>query len=225
MTLVHKSAKSKSFINHLCFRLAQMKKTNNSSGIEAFLEDNYKLITIMGVFGALSVYLTEVLDNSDLFYQTGVVASFALFLLISLLILWKCRGKLINMESPNLSLAVLIENVKLLLFLFPLYWLVFIISCYVIFVLSSFEIFLGFFMFMLGAILTLGTLIIVNNKVENAVLYILIGPTLFIVISYFGFYFVRIHDFIPQLFFASTGIVSAAILITKITDLILARAK
>jgi len=64
------------------------------------LKDNYGLITTMGVFGAISTYLTTLPAADDLLFQTGIVASFLLFILISIFVFWRIRNKLINLESP-----------------------------------------------------------------------------------------------------------------------------
>lgn len=197
-------------------------KENHSFLIEEILEENYRLITIMGVFGALSIYLTQLPASEDIFFQTGIVASFILFVFTSILVFLKVRRKLINMQSPNLTLALVRENIVIISFSFLLFWLVSTIAYYILTVLSkAFEILLGLFVLILGTFLILGILTILDNKIENVVLYILIGPVFFIVISVFGLYFFQKYSFIPQLFFAGIGVCSAAVLLTKLIDLIL----
>ena len=60
--------------------------------IEAFLEENYKLFVIIGVFGALSIYLETLFIDYNMpmpILQLGMVTCFTLFIVVSLVILYR----------------------------------------------------------------------------------------------------------------------------------------
>ena len=139
-------------------------RENVSLQIEEFLKNNYQLFAIMGVFGALSVYLTTLPGSDDLFFQIGIVASFTLFILVSLLILLKGHEKFIDMSS-NVSLKIIIDNFLLGLFIFPLYLLVVTISFYIFTSFSKpLEIFGGLLTLVLGTMLSFGFLIFIELR-------------------------------------------------------------
>lgn len=200
------------------------KRENGYFQIEAFLKENYQLFAIIGVFGALSIYLTNLSADGDTFIiQIGITSSFILFILVSFVIFWKGREKLRDMSSPNVSLKVIINNSKLVLFMVPFYLLIAAIAYYVMDAFSKpLEIVFGMVIFMLGAISSFGFLSMMDNKVRNTVLYIFIGPLFLSVISFLGLYFVHDCGLIPLLFLLmSTGVVSASLLITKLIDLMM----
>jgi hypothetical protein len=207
------------------------KKENSNFQIDAFLKENYELFAIMGVFGALSVYLTNLSADSNtlsatgdaFIIQIGIASSFILFILVSFVIFWKAREKIRDMSPPNVSLKTVIDNSKLVLFTVPFYMLIAAIAYYVIDAFSKhLEIVFGMIIFMLGAISSFGFLSMMDNKVKSKVLYIFIGPLFLSFISFLGLYFVRDCGLIALLFLLmSTGVVSASLLITKLIDLMM----
>lgn len=75
--------------------------------IEAFFEENYKLFVIIGVFGALSIYLEKLFKDYNMsFLQVGIVACFILFIQVSLVILYRALKTQDN-EPISLSLIML----------------------------------------------------------------------------------------------------------------------
>ena len=206
------------------------KKENSNFQIDAFLKENYRLFAIIGVFGALSIYLTKLsadsntlsADGDAFIIQIGIASSFILFILVSLVIFWKFHEELRDMSSPNVSLKTIIANSKLVLFMVPFYLLIAAIAYYVMDALSKhLEVVCGMIIFMLGAISSFGFLSMMDNKVKNTVLYIFIGPLFLSVISFLGLYFVRDYGLIPFFLLMSTGVVSASLLITKLIDLMM----
>jgi hypothetical protein len=203
------------------------KRKNGYFQIDAFLKENYRLFAIIGVFGALSIYLTKLSadsntlsgDGDTFIVQIGIVSSFILFILVSLVIFWKFHEELRDMSSNNVSLKTIIVNSKLVLFMVPFCLLIATIVYYVIDALPKhFEIVFGMIMFMLGAIGSFGLLSMVDNKLKNTVIYILIALFL-TVISFLGLYFVRDCGLAPLLFpLMSIGVVSASLLITRLID-------
>ena len=203
------------------------KKENSNFQIDAFLKENYRLFAIIGVLEALSIYLTKLSadcntlsgDGDTFFVQIGIVSSFILFILVSLVIFWKFHEELRDMSSHNVSLKTIIVNSKLVLFMVPFYLLIAAIAYHVIDAhLKHFEIVFGMIMFMLGAIGSFGLLSMVDNKLKNTVIYIFIALFL-TVISFLGLYFVRDCGLAPLLFpLMSIGVVSASLLITRLID-------
>lgn len=194
--------------------------------IEEFLEDNYHLFAIMGVFGALSIYLINILPANDIFYQISIVASSTLFILVSLIICLKIRRKLVDM-SHNVSMRGMFENLLFALFVTPLYFLIFVIAIYVF---NSFpkplEILSGFITLISGIIFSFFLLNFIEIKVKNKILYILCLIVL-VTVSIIAFRYILDRgpilgslELISFFFISSIVVVSASYLVTKLLDLV-----
>lgn len=74
-----------------------MTEFSPSSDFERFLEDNYRLFAIMGIFGAISIYLNRLLESvsrtpqltisqTETIIKLGIVSSLILFVIVSLIL-------------------------------------------------------------------------------------------------------------------------------------------
>lgn len=118
--------------------------------IEKFLLKNHKLFTIMGIFGALSIYLNSIYTiNPNEFVKIGVVSSFILFIMVAIKILQKA-------EVHNLKTILTLSdaNLKRIIFILPFSFLVLSISYYIyVNLMGSFILVFVFIIFIFGLII------------------------------------------------------------------------
>ena len=96
----------------------------NQFNLELFLKDNQPLFTIFGIFGALSIYFTTLLDkNTDYpFLNLGIVSALTLFLIVSFIILKKA----FQQDKKKMVIEFLTtddENIYRLAFVIPFFLL------------------------------------------------------------------------------------------------------
>lgn len=179
-------------------------RKNGSFRIEAFLNDNYRLFAIMGVFGALAIYLKNLSANGNQFpINIGIVACFILFMLVSLLILWKAIEEHSDVSLPNGSLAMIIERFNRFLFVIPFFTLVMAIAYYIVTAFPApFAILLGVILSMVGIIASVWILDSIYRIVKKPVLSDFIGSISLAILSGIGFHVVpNTPTFSPIMFF------------------------
>lgn len=188
--------------------------------IEAFFEENYKLFVIIGVFGALSIYLEKLFKDYNMsFLQVGIVACFILFIQVSLVILYRALKTQDN-EPISLSLIMLSKgNVERVSFIISFAILIVVIFY---FALTAFggplNALMGMILYVLGMMSFFGFLNLITMKAKNKGLAILIGSLFLAVISTMGYYYMEKYSLIPfMLFFSSLATGSViGLLITPI---------
>lgn len=188
--------------------------------IEAFFEENYKLFVIIGVFGALSIYLEKLFKDYNMsFLQVGIVACFILFIQVSLVILYRALKTQDNEPIP-LSLIMLSKgNVERVSFIISFAILIVVIFY---FALTAFggplNALRGMILYVLGMMSFFGFLNLITMKAKNRWLGIIIGSLFLAVISTIGYYYMEKYSLIPfMLFFSSLATGSViGLLITPI---------
>lgn len=56
------------------------------AGLEEFIKNNHTAITVMGVFGAIAIYLTQISAPTSIFINLGIVSSLFLFVITAILV-------------------------------------------------------------------------------------------------------------------------------------------
>ena len=190
--------------------------------IEAFLEENYKLFVIIGVFGALSIYLETLFIDYNMpmpILQLGMVTCFTLFIVVSLVILYRALKTQDNEPIPLSLIMPSIGNFVRIFFVISFAILIVVIFY---FVLTAFggplNAFMGVILYVLGMMCFFGFLSMVTMKAKNKGLVILIGSLFLAVISTMGYYYMEKYSLIPfMLFFSSLATGSViGLLITPI---------
>ena len=193
---------------------------NGSFQIEAFLEGNYKLFVIVGVFGTLSIYLETLFKEYNMpFLQVGIVACFILFIQVSLVILYRALKTQDNEPIP-LSLIMLSKgNVERVSFVIS-FAIVIAVIFYFVFTafIGQLNALMGIILYVLGMMSFFGFLNLITMKAKNKGLVILIGSLFLAVISTMGYYYMEKYSLIPfMLFFSSLATGSViGLLITPI---------
>lgn len=101
--------------------LDSIDEENPDFDIEEFISENYKIHTVMGVFGAISMYLAQLTTTlngvNENVTKIGIVTSFALFILTSLPIFSKLWAEL---DHDLLSFPANTNKPQFLLILFSI---------------------------------------------------------------------------------------------------------
>ena len=196
--------------------------------IGAFFEENYKLFVIIGVFGALSIYLEKLFKDYNMsFLQVGIVACFILFIQVSLVILYRALKTQDNEPIP-LSLIMLSKgNVERVSFIISftivieaIFYFIFVafIEEHLNVLMGMIYALMGMILYVLGMMSFFGFLNLITMKAKNKGLAILIGSLFLAVISTMGYYYMEKYSLIPfMLFFSSLATGSViGLLITPI---------
>lgn len=182
---------------------------DNDFQLDLFLKDNHQLFTIMGIFGAISIYLNTLSQGSDIqSLRVGIVSSFVLFIVVSLVIFLKAFKTHDDESVPLAFLTPSKGNFKRILFIIPFSLLIITITTFLInaYPEPSNAIF-GFFLYILGMPVFFGIISFIRNK--SAKIFLI---TLFILMiaSSIGFYYmVKYNLTIFALFFSSLSTGSA----------------
>ena len=177
---------------------------NESFQVEDFLKDNYPLFTIMGVFGALALYLQSISPPNRLIYiDIGVASCLILFILVSGLILRRA------IDKPS---ETLIDTIFRFLFIISFITLLLIIIYHAFTTYPEpLELFSYILAYVFGIILPIGILRPVEEKAADKNIYILV-PFFMLVISILIFYLAAnpIYPYFQLMIFSfSTGLFSA----------------
>lgn len=183
----------------------RMKKYSDFQ-IGVFLEDNYRLFAIIGIFGAFSIYLGELCRDYNMpILQLGIMACFTLFILISLVI-FERSFRSYSDEPTSLSFLMMNKgNFERFLFIIPFSMLIMTI---IYFISTTFQeplnALLGMLLYVSGMMVYLGFLSIIIMKTKNKLLTIGIGSLVLSVISCTGYYYMEKYSLIPLCFFFSS---------------------
>lgn len=80
---------------------------NELLGLDEFIESNHELLTILGIFGAVSVYLTQLPIELATTARTGIAGSSILFVLTTFLVTWKAVTQgLLAVEENDISAVI-----------------------------------------------------------------------------------------------------------------------
>lgn len=88
-----------------------LEEPEDKSSINAWVDRNYKKFTTIGIFGALSVYLTQIPVKTSPRIQAGIAGSLLIFSLLTILVLFdgvEETLKLANRSDPDMILFMLI---------------------------------------------------------------------------------------------------------------------
>ena len=197
-------------------------KVNNNFKIEAFLEENYKLITIMGIFGAISIYLNSLNQNNDrpeFTLQIGIVSSLLLLSLISIIIFLRAFEKQDNNSLIISFLSLDKGNLMRILFIIPFSLLIFSIIFYIFttFPIPS-DFIIGFILYVVGMMFIFGTVsfIFKSSRIKNKSLGSFIVGILLLLISSIGYWFLESLNILSFLLFFNSLATGSLILIVII---------
>ena len=200
-------------------------KENYSCQVEKILDENYKLFAIMGVFGALSVYLATLFKDVDTSLQIGIVASFGLFIIVSALICRNAFNALIDM-SHGFSWRIIFENVFLSLFIFLFGTLVVQIALYIFDSFRAALIGLSILLsFGLGSIIWAIPFMTIEIYVKNRLFQIIISLSILAILTklFMFIIFNKLPIIVCSILMIILGlgmVFSAAFLFSKIIELI-----
>jgi uncharacterized membrane protein YidH (DUF202 family) len=143
--------------------------TKISRNLENFLLAKYKLFTLIGVFGALSIYLltTSQQNGNDPILRSGSFFSLIIVIILSAICVWDLI-RYFRIEDPDykeLPVSAIIKSVRTLPAL------------------------IMFLVFFVGLILILTLYVLLNTKIGPAVVFTLfiIGFSLFLIVFYYTF--------------------------------------
>lgn len=173
-----------------------------------FLEKNYHLFVIIGIFGALSIYLNtmdlKTIPTVSAMLQIGIAASLFLFVLVSVLIFFNAFK---NHDGGPIPLSYFIPptmgKLMRILFIAPLFLLVLVIIYFVYntfpeasnVVFAAISLFIGIMVFLV--ILWLMDYFMLKDRIVFVALLFLA------VVSVLGNYYATKYDFIPCALFCS----------------------
>lgn len=177
--------------------------------IRVFLDENSDLFVIMGVFGALSIYLNTILTSIDpqsssavnAMLQIGIVSSLFLFILVSLIIFYnalRTHGEPIPLSffQPNTG------NLLRILLLVPFFLLVLAVSY---FAFASFPLYsnfvTGYALSWIAVMVFFGILTLTKQRGFLVMFVILLFLE---VISILGQLYSAKYDFYPGIFFCNS---------------------
>lgn len=198
-------------------------KKDSDFQIEVFLEDNYRLFAIMGIFGALSIYLDELyIDYNIPILQLGIMACFTLFILTSLVIFERSFRSYSDKPIPLSVLTMNKGNVERFLFIIPFSMLIMTI---IYFISTTFQeplnALLGMILYISGMMVYFGFLSLIVMETKNKLLTIGIGSLVLAVISCTGYYYMEKYSLIPLCFFFSSLVTGSVISLIMIPILYL----
>ncbi len=182
----------------------------NNFELDKFLKDNQHLFAIMGIFGAIAIYLITIERNSAYIgknlLQFGIVASFILFILTSLIVFLKALERDADMPIPLTFSILKKEDWKRIFFIIPFFMLIITMFAFIIInFLGPLMAILGLISYVFGMVVFFGIFTVMFNifkGTDRKILIILISPFLLIGSS-IGFYYT--DNLVPKLFFSSLG--------------------
>jgi hypothetical protein len=177
--------------------------------IRAFLDENSNLFVIMGVFGALSIYLNNILATIEpqssspvnAMLQIGIVSSLFLFILVSLIIVYnalKTHGEQVPISffRPNIG------NLVRILFLVPFLLLILAVSY---FVFTSFPLYSNFVTgYALSWIAIMVFFAILTLTKQRSFLVVFVILLFLVAISVLGQLYATNYEFYPGIFFCNS---------------------
>lgn len=188
-------------------------KEDTDFQIGGFLKEYYHLFAVMGVFGALSIYLNtmslkEIPATVNVMLHVGIVSSLVLFVLVSLIILFNALKY--NSDKPiplSLFIPPTIGKLLRILFVVPFFLLVVSISYYVFITFPEpSNVVLGYTLSWLAMMVFFVSLMLLDhpklkNKRTSSFVALML---LLIIISILGYYFTTKYNFVPGIFFFSS---------------------
>ncbi len=175
---------------------------NDDFQLDIFLEENQPLFTVMGIFGAISIYLTSLMQDSNQYLQFGIVSSFVLFVIVSVVIFIKAFKRRNNELIPLDFLMFNKANMERLLFIIPFLMLIMTIAQFLVsaYKTASFGLF-GISLYILGVPVFFGIINLFRKKSMKINFFILI---IILVSSLIGFYYMlKFNLIVFALFFSS----------------------
>ncbi|MHC1582222.1 MAG: hypothetical protein ACXQT5_04395 [Candidatus Syntropharchaeia archaeon] len=185
-------------------------KKDNDFQIGVFLKDNYHLFVIIGVFGALSIYLNTMdLKNTptvSIMLQIGIVSSLFLFVLVSGIIFFNALKSHDGPIPLSFFIPPSIGKLVRILFIVPFFYWYIAISYFVV---NTFpgpsNVVFGYTLSWVAVMVFFVLLAIIEPKLKNkrfAGIFVLL---LFLaVVSGLGNYYATKYDFVPVAFFCSS---------------------
>lgn len=111
--------------------MSESENIRNIYSLESFVEENYSLIAVMGIFGAISIYLNRISDNvseGKIILNAGIFSSLFLFCLVAVLINKQLFAEVRQMVDKPSDLFNLIELEGVLITLFVIPFNILIVS-------------------------------------------------------------------------------------------------
>ncbi len=181
-------------------------KKDNDLQIGVFLKENYHLFVIIGVFGALSIYLNtmgiKTTPTVSTMLQIGIVSSLFLFVLVSGIIFFNALKSHGDGPIPlSFFIPPTIGKLVRILFIIPFFLLVLAISYFVV---NTFpeasNVVLGVILLFIGIMVFFVILWLMDHfNFKNRIVFVVL---LFLaVVSGLGNYYATKYDFILGAFF------------------------
>ena len=176
--------------------------------IKEFLDENSHLFTIMGIFGALSVYLNtlnleSIPTTASTMLQVGIVSSLSLFVLVSVIIFFSAFKSHGERPIPlSFFIPLTIGKFIRILFIVPFYLLVVAVFYFVVTAFpGSSNLVFGYTLSWIAIIVFFGFLKLME-PLKSKVIFVLL---LFLaVISIFGQLYATKYDFVLGAFFCNS---------------------
>lgn len=204
---------------------------NDEFDLEDFLKNNQQLFTVMGIFGAISIYLITI--NKDIpegfskdMLQFGIPASLILFLITS----WVIFQNLIKKRDERIPLSISLFIFRwgnIMRFIFAIPFLILIISICFYIIINYYEplkLTLGLGLSPISIMVFFGIFVIILEKVRYKIMVSVCF--LSIITSAIALYFSNEHNLINLMwFFGSLFFASLLTMLLILTDYLNEKAK